>query len=188
MFLVVENYILGGLTINHHYQLSANLTVSPLEVNTSYTATHGHTLSCAYLDRLAQESPIRQCFQDWWCRWEWRGRRGHSRARSCTAPGPPQRNGRCRLVPLWGGHQGFHRMCCGALHGEKKKKSWDEGLVRTVSKSAVIKCFMSGQQKRKLSCEIWKGLVWEPSACLNRVKFFLFNDFKLMFLMCQSPL
>lgn len=148
MFLVVEYYI-WGVQNKSSLSVLTNLTVSR-EVNTSYTATHRHTLSCTYLGRLAQESPIRQCFQHWWCRWEWRGRRGHSQVRSCTAPGPPQRNGRCHLVLLWVGCQGFHRMCCGALCGEKKK-SWDEGLARTVSKSEVIECLKFGQQKRLIS-------------------------------------
>lgn len=82
-----------------------------------------HTFSCAYLDRLAQGSPTRQCFRRWWCRWESRVRPRHNRARSCTGLGPPQRSGRCRWAPLWAGRRGFRRTCYGALYeGEKEEE------------------------------------------------------------------
>lgn len=131
-----------------------------------------HTFSCAYLDRLAQGSPTRQCFRRWWCRWESRVRPRHNRARSCTGLGPPQRSARCRLAPLWAGRQGFRRTCYGALYeGEKewRGQGWKSCSVN--------------------KCEVFKSEIW--NLCFEQNQLCLLSEqgdalFSLFNRLCQA--
>lgn len=58
------------------------------------------------------------------------------------------------------GRRGFHRTCCGALHGEKEEEETRRSSVGAVSVSAVIERLKSGRQKRKRKSPVKWEEIW----------------------------